>query len=34
MIIDLQKTNIGKIQLTIAINFISNKDTNKKRAMH
>ena len=33
-IIDLQKSNTWKIQLTIAINFISSKDVDEERAIH
>ena len=31
---DLQKYNALKIQLTIKINFISSRDTDKEQAMH
>ena len=31
---DLKKSDTWKIQLTIAINFISSKDTNEERVMH
>ena len=34
IIIDLQKSDTWKIQLTIAINFISSIDSKKKRMMH
>ena len=34
MIIDLQKFDAWKIQLTIAINFISSKDAGEVRAIH
>ena len=34
IMIDLQKPDTWKIQLKIAISFISSKDTNKKRTMH
>ena len=34
IIIDLQKFDTWKIQLTIAINFIPLKDAEKERAMH
>ena len=34
MIIDLQYSDAQKIQLIIAINFISSKDGEEKRAMH
>ena len=33
-IINLQKSNTWKIQLTIAINFISSKDVDEERAIH
>ena len=31
---DVKKSDIWKIQLTIAINFASSKDNNEKRVMH
>ena len=34
MIINLQKSDAWKIQLTIAISFISSKDANEERVMH
>ena len=34
MIIDFQNSDTWKIQLTIAINFISSKDSEEKRVMH
>ena len=34
MIIELQESDAWKIQLTIAINFTSSKDVEKKRVMH
>ena len=34
MISDLQESDTWKIQLTIAINFVSSKDTEKGRVMH
>ena len=34
MITDLQNSDRWKIQLTIAINFISSKDTTEERVMH
>ena len=34
IIINLQKPEAWKIQLTIAINFISSKDVDEERAMH
>ena len=34
IIINLQKSDTWKIQLTIAINFISSKDVDEKRVMH
>ena len=34
IIIDLQKSDTWKIQLTIAINFISSKDAEEDRVMH
>ena len=34
IIIDLQKADTSKIQLTSAINFISSKDVEKKHVMH
>ena len=34
MIIDLQNSDTWKIQLTIAINFISSKDGEEERVMH
>ena len=34
MIINLQKSDTWKIQLTIAINFVSSKDVDKERVMH
>ena len=34
ILIDLQKSDYQKIQLPIAINFISSKDTNKEQTMH
>ena len=34
MIINLQNSDTLKIQLTIAINFISSKDTEKERVIH
>ena len=34
MIIDLQNSDTGKTQLTIAINFIFSKDTEEESAMH
>ena len=34
IIIDLQESDTWKIQLTIAINFISSKDVAKERVMH
>ena len=34
IIIDLQKSDTWKIQLTITINFISSKDTEEERVMH
>ena len=34
IIIDLQKSGTWKIQLTIAINFISCRDTNGKQVIH
>ena len=34
IIIDLQKSDTWKIQLTIAINFISSKDPEEERVMH
>ena len=34
IIIDLQESDTWKIQLTIAINFISSKDVAEKRVMH
>ena len=34
IIIDLQKSDAWKIQLTIAINFISSKDAEEERVMH
>ena len=34
IIIDLQKSDTWKIQLTIAINFISSKDVDEDRVMH
>ena len=34
MIIDLQNSDTWKIQLTIAINFVSPKDVKERRAMH
>ena len=34
MIITLEKTDIWKIQLTIAISFISSKDVEEERVMH
>ena len=33
-IINLQKCDTWKIQLTVAINFISSKNTNKEQTMH
>ena len=33
-IINLQKSNTWKIQLTIAINFISSKDVDEEHAIH
>ena len=34
IVIDLQNSDSWKIQLTIAINFISSKDAEEERAMH
>ena len=34
IIIDLQKSGTWKIQLTIAINFVSSKDTDDEQVMH
>ena len=34
IIIDLQSSNTWKIQLTIAVNFISSKDTEEEHVMH
>ena len=34
IIIDLQRSDAWKIQLTIAINFISSKDTEEESVMH
>ena len=34
IMIDLHRSDIWKIQLTIAINFISSKDTEEERVMH
>ena len=34
IILNLQKSDTRKIQLTIAINFISSKDVDEKRVMH
>ena len=34
IIIDLQKSGVWKIQLTIVINFISSKDVEEERVMH
>ena len=34
MIINLQKSDTWKIQLTIAINFVSSKDVDEERVMH
>ena len=34
MIIDLQSSNTWKIQLTIAVNFISSKDTEEEHVMY
>ena len=34
IIIDIQNFNTWKIQLTIAINFISSKDVEEQRVMH
>ena len=34
IIIDLQESDVWKIQLTIAINFISSKDAKEERVMH
>ena len=34
IIIDLQKSDTWKIQLTIATNFISSKDVDEERVMH
>ena len=34
IVIDLQKFDTSKIQLTIAVNFISSKDTNEEQIMH
>ena len=34
MIIDLRNSDTWKIQLTIAINFVSSKDAKEERIMH
>ena len=34
IVIDLRKSDTPKIQLTIAVNFISSKDTNEEQIMH
>ena len=34
IIIDLQESDTWKIQLTIAVNFISSKDAEEERVMH
>ena len=34
IIIDLQRSGTWKSQLTIAINFVSSKDTNEEQVMH
>ena len=34
IIVDLQKSGIWKIQVTMAINFISSKDINEEQIMH